>query len=195
MAKELSDIPDIEISELIRKYGEPKRVSFSAPFLEFECDLVRRSAIKGRNHDITCFIRKDNGYVTIQKHAYADSGIHRAPSGGARFGESLEDAARREMQEETGLEIRLLRFVLDAKLDVVCNDEIIPWRSLVFLAESIGGDMKPLDTFEIYDVRISTREEMLGKIHQLMLDSGWGGFSYRAFLTRNFFEQLDVLNV
>ncbi|MHA2005351.1 MAG: NUDIX hydrolase [Candidatus Thorarchaeota archaeon] len=156
---------------------------------------MKQSTAKGRYHDITCFIRSGDKYVGIQKHAYADTGIYRAPSGGANMGEPLEEAANREMYEETGLKIRLIRYVLDSRLDVVCEDGIIPWRSLVFLAEIEDGEMNAIDTFEIYDVKTISREEMLGPICQLMENSGWGGFLYRAHLTRSFFKELDAINM
>ncbi|MHA2379100.1 MAG: NUDIX hydrolase [Candidatus Thorarchaeota archaeon] len=173
----------------------PKETHFAADFREFECNLVKQSTKKGRYHDITCFIRIGDEYIVIQKHAYADTGIYRAPSGGANLGEPLEEAAKREMHEETGLEIRLLRFVLDSNLDVVCEDGTIPWRSLVFLSEVIGGEMGAVDTYEIYDIRTMSREEMLGEPLRLMEASGWGGFKYRAFLTRSFFAHLDTLGL
>jgi 8-oxo-dGTP pyrophosphatase MutT (NUDIX family) len=191
LARILSDIDQQELEALIEKYGEPTVTRFEADFLEFECELVRRSAQKGRNHDITCFIECNDGYVVIQKHAYAKSGIYRAPSGGAQLGERIEEAALREMHEETGLDIALKRFILDSHLNVVCADGSIPWRSLVFLAEVMGGKMEPVDTYEIYDVQVMTRDELLTGVDKLMEASGWGGFKYRAFLTRSFFDELD----
>ncbi len=187
----LNDITDKEYELLVSKFGIPLKFHFAADFLDFECDLVRRSSLKGRQHDITCFIPKDGGYVTIQKHAYSRTGIYRAPSGGAKDGEPIEEAAKREMKEETGLDIELDRFVLDLTLDVRCAEGIIPWRSLVFLAREVGGEMKPIDTYEIFDVKVSSREELLGDISTLMKHSGWGGFLYRAFLTEKFFEAID----
>jgi len=193
VAKQLNDIDPAELESIINEYGAPRRLHFRADFAEFECELVRRSAFKNRYHDITCFIPRDGGYVGIQKPGYAGSGIFRAPSGGANFGESLRKAAVREMHEETGFEIQLIRFVLDLTLDVVCSDRVIPWRSLVFLVKATGGEMKPIDTHEIFDIRVVTREEMLGEIARLMEESGWGGFKYRAFLTKSFFERIDEL--
>jgi len=196
MASKLNDINDEEVQSLIERFGKPITRSYSANFLDFECQLVKQTRAKGRLHDVTCFIRQEaNEYVVIQKHQYANSGIYRAPSGGAKVGESLEVAAHREMYEETGLEIRLLRFVLDMHLDVVCPTEIIPWRSLVFLVEPISGTMKPIDTYEIFDVKVMNREDLLGDIDKLMVASGWGGFAYRSFLTREFFTRLDELNI
>jgi len=196
LARKLNDINDDEYQSIVERFGEPVTHHFSADFQEFECELVKRTRSKGRLHDVTCFIRNaTNEYVVIQKHQYADTGIYRAPSGGAKIGESLELAAHREMYEETGLKIRLIQFVLDMHLDVICNDEHIPWRSLVFLAEPISGTMKPIDTYEIFDVKVMSREDLLGVVDKLMLESGWGGFAYRSFLTREFFNRLDVLNI
>jgi ADP-ribose pyrophosphatase YjhB (NUDIX family) len=196
VARKLNDIDEMEFQDLVDRFGEPTKHEFKANFLDFECQLVKQTRSKGRLHDITCFIRKaDDSYVVIQKNQYANSGIYRAPSGGAKIGESLEAATHREMYEETGLEIRLVRFVLDMYLDVVCCDEIIPWRSLVFLAEPKAGEMKPIDTYEIFDVKVMSRENLLGNVNKLMLESGWGGFAYRSFLTQQFFKRLDQLNI
>jgi len=194
-ARNLNDIDPEDEADIISRYGEPEKTHFATDFRQFECDLVKQSTSKGRFHDITCFIRSGVNYVGIQKHAYADTGIYRAPSGGANMGEPLEEAAKREMYEETGFKIRLLRYVLDSRLDVVCEDGIIPWRSLVFLAEIEDGEMNAIDTFEIYDVKTISREEMLGPICKLMEDSGWGGFRYRAHLTKSFFNELDALDI
>ena len=133
--------------------------------------------------------------MVIQKQQYARSGIYRAPSGGSHKGESLEDAAIREMHEETGLNVKIGKFVLDISLDIICESECIPWRSLVFLAEPLGGEMRPIDTHEIFDVKILTREELLGNVDKLMNESGWGGFAYRSFLTREFFKTIDRLHI
>ncbi len=196
MASPLNDINNDELSALIAKYGQPKVNEFTTNFLDFECNLVKRTESKGRLHDITCFIRRDDGnYVVIQKPQYARTGIYRAPSGGAAVGEPLEAAAIREMHEETGLTIQLIHFVLDLRLNVVCKDRTIPWRSFVFLAKPIDGEMLPVDTREIFDVTTMTREQLEGEVAKLMEDSGWGGFKYRAFLTREFFKHLDELHI
>ncbi|MFW9786534.1 MAG: NUDIX hydrolase [Candidatus Thorarchaeota archaeon] len=192
----MNDIKSEELDILIAKYGSPIVHEFAADFLDFECRLVKQTETKGRLHDITCFIRQDDGnFVVIQKPQYARTGIYRAPSGGAIPGEQLEEAAVREMYEETGLTVELTRFVLDMHLNIICKDRTIPWRSLVFLAKPIDGEMKPIDTREIFDVTVMPREQLTGEVATLMEDSGWGGFKYRAFLTREFFKRLDELNI
>lgn len=193
MARTLTDLDDSELQSLVTNYGHPKKLHFNADFLDFECDLVRRSEAKGRHHDVTCFIRHPEGWVVIQKHAYAGTGIFRAPSGGANPGESIEEAAIREMHEETGLTVQLREFILDVSLDVRCPDRTIPWRSLVFLADAVDGEVEIVDKYEIHAVKIMSRNEILGTVQDRMQDTGWGGFSYRAFLTENFFRTLDEL--
>jgi len=196
VASHLNEISIEEMRSLVETYGEPRKLHFSASFRDFECQLVKQSRDKGRLHDVTCFIREPTGnYVVIQKHQYARTGIYRAPSGGAHVGEPLEKAIHREMEEETGLQIRLVRFVLDLALDIVCERETIRWRSLVFLAEPISGELKPIDTHEIFDVGLMSRDQLLGDVDKLMVESGWGGFTYRAFLTRQFFKSIDELNI
>ncbi|MFW9767378.1 MAG: NUDIX hydrolase [Candidatus Thorarchaeota archaeon] len=195
MARILNDIDENELALLVEKYGEPVSLNFQTRFLDFECALVKKTESKGRLHDITCFIQQDDKYVVIQKNQYARSGIFRAPSGGAHPGESLYDAAIREMYEETGLTVQLERFILDMHLTVVCKDREIPWRSFVFLASPVNGEMNPIDTHEIFDVKLMSRDDLLGPVDRLMEESGWGGFRYRAFLTRKFFERLDELNI
>jgi 8-oxo-dGTP pyrophosphatase MutT (NUDIX family) len=185
----------LDLAEVIRKYGLPKKLQFAADFMDFEADLVRKSVAKGRHHDITCFIKHKGLYAVIQKHAYARTGIFRAPSGGLNSKETIEEAAKREMKEETGLDIELIRLVLDINLDVITSEKVLPWRSLVFLADSVHGELQPIDKFEIYNARLMSREELLGDVYQLMVNSGWGGFQYRAFLTKSFFEELDILNL
>lgn len=174
---------------MVERYGTPYKLEFAADFLDFECALVQRSAAKGRNHDITCFIRKGDEFIVIQKHDYAGTGIYRAPSGGAYPGETIEEAAKREMYEETGTEIELVEFVLDLKLVVRCSTGSIPWQSLVFLADYIEGELNPIDTYEIADVQTMTQEQLLSEVNSLMNSSGWGGFKYRSFLTKAFFER------
>ena len=84
MASLLNDISVDDLESLKQKYGEPVVHEFVADFLEFECRLVKQTEAKGRLHDVSCFIRRDDGdFVVIQKPQYARTGIYRAPSGGA----------------------------------------------------------------------------------------------------------------
>ena len=186
-----------ELEELKQRWGIPRRVDFGKIEMHpEEFQLVENSAAQGRHHDVTVFIHYQNKYVVIEKHAYAHSGILRAPSGGAKPSETLMEAARREASEETGLDIELEQLILKSHATFTSEDQPPkPWVSYVFLARAVGGQLGAKDVKEISDVQLRTREELLTKIRSLMLASGMGGFKYRALLTDAFFEELDKRNL
>ena len=185
-----------ELAELHKQYGVPKRVDFEVDMLLDEFALVQRSMKRGRRHDVTVFIRHEGKFVVIEKHAYANSGIVRAPSGGAQPSESLIAAAQRESREETGFDVEVDHFVLEAHVLLKCgNYPAVPWVSYVFLAHVVGGQLGAKDLKEISDVQLRTRDELLRDVRPLMLASGLGGFEYRAKMTDAFFEELDALDI
>lgn len=184
-----------ELATLRKQYGVPRRVDFEVEMQPEEFSLVQWTLERGRRHDVTIFIQHEGKFVVIEKHAYANSGILRAPSGGARPSESLITAAQRESREETGFAIEVDRFVLESHVLLKCgNHPAVPWVSYVFLAHVVGGQLGAEDLKEISDVQLRTRDELLTEVRPLMLTSGLGGFEYRAKMTDAFFEELDVIN-
>jgi 8-oxo-dGTP diphosphatase len=59
---------------------------------------------------IAVFIFKDGKFLLQQRTGSHGAGSWSTPGGHLEFGESFEDTARREVREETGLEITNLRF-------------------------------------------------------------------------------------
>jgi 8-oxo-dGTP diphosphatase len=185
-----------ELATLHQEYGVPRRVEFAVKMLPEEFSLVEGSAKRGRYHDVTIFIRHQGKIVVIEKHAYAQTGIVRAPSGGADPSESLILAAKREAREETGFDVEIERFVLESHVLLSCEDRPpIHWVSYVFLARVVGGQLGAEDVREISDVQLRSREELLTEIRPLMLASELGGFEYRAKMTDAFFEELDAQGI
>jgi 8-oxo-dGTP pyrophosphatase MutT (NUDIX family) len=185
-----------ELATLQKQYGIPRRVEFEMEMQSEEFALVQRSVKLGRRHDVTIFIRHQGKFVVIEKHAYAKTGIVRAPSGGAMPSEHLIIAARREAREETGFDVEIERFILESHVSLSCCDQpSIPWVSYVFLARVIGGQLGAEDVKEISGVQLRTREELLKEVGPLMLASGLGGFKYRAKMTEIFFEELDAQGI
>ena len=184
-----------ELTALRRKFGVPRRIDFSAELLPDEFALVQRSVSQGRHHDVTVFIRHRGKFVVIEKHAYARTGIVRAPSGGAMPEESLIAAAIREAREETGFDIEVEHFVLESHVRLHHGNDAVDWVSYVFLARVTGGQMIPKDIKEIAGVHLRTREELLDEVGPLMKASGLGGFEYRAKMTEGFFTELDIQGI
>jgi 8-oxo-dGTP diphosphatase len=82
----------------------------------------------------------DNGRVLLAHHF--DLTIHEEywcmPGGGIEAGETPEQAAIRELKEETNLDIRLIRKIGELALPKVTHGYK---AGVTFLAEVIGGDM------------------------------------------------------
>ncbi len=171
------------IEELEAKYGVPRVISLTEEFDERGYQLVKNSLRQSRYHDVTLIIVKDGRIVVNRKHNYPPS-IYRIPSGGIHKGETFEAGATREAYEETGLRIKLVRYILRVLAHLTYQGEEVEWISHVFLARSIGGKLRPIDSKEIAGVRLAELEELQTTLHQALLSSGIKGLHYRAALTK-----------
>lgn len=100
-----------DIARIEALYGHPAKMAIDVPMREWEFNLLRYSKRDGRYRDATILIPYEEQLVCIVKHGYPE-GIARPPSGGVVPGEPLDSAAEREAYEETGLRIRLERYLL-----------------------------------------------------------------------------------
>ncbi|MEW6399395.1 MAG: NUDIX hydrolase [Bacillota bacterium] len=101
-----------KLAPLIARYGQPRLVDMTQAVSTAEMDMVLDSRKDGRAHDVTCFILDGRGQVAVIRKHFHPPGVWRAPSGGIRLHEDVEHGIRREMREETGLDIRLERYLL-----------------------------------------------------------------------------------
>lgn len=177
-----------QLDDMERLYGRPDVVSKVQSMRPEELEMVRASMKNGRAHDITLYIKKDDGFIFIAKPFYPP-GLYRAPSGGVRPGESFEDGARREALEETGVSIDLEKYILRINVRFESPGDWLEWVSHIFTAGYTGGEIQPVDKSEIKDARIVRREEIPG-LQRMMLDSGSSGLAYRAYLTEESLERL-----
>jgi ADP-ribose pyrophosphatase YjhB (NUDIX family) len=170
------------LAEIERKFGEPKVAHFRQAMVKPEFDLLLRSMKYNRAHDITLFISNGPHLIAIRKHMHPE-GVYRVPSGGLNPGEDFVEGALREAYEETGAVVELQRYLLRAYVTFLYRGREVPWTSHVFRAKYISGELKPIDTKEIAEVRQVLLAELQGEIKTRMLASGSGGLAYRAALT------------
>lgn len=169
------------LNQLERKYGEPSLLRTAYTMSQREFDLLKWSMRKGRAHDVTLFIFKNNKVAVIRKPSYPPH-IYRPPSGGIERGEDFETGARRESYEETGLEIDIQRYVLRVYVNFSFENETVFWTSHVFTAEAVGGHLQPVDTKEIAEARWATFDELNTSLLKGLQRSNSAGLRYRAEL-------------
>ncbi len=96
---------------------------------------------------VTIFNYDDRGQILLVKHA--DTGLWAAPGGAIEPGETPADAAVREMWEETGLLVRLVRIlgVYGGPEFVVrySNGDTTSYVTTVFEGRTTGGELCPGD--------------------------------------------------
>ncbi|MBN1484571.1 MAG: NUDIX hydrolase [Chloroflexia bacterium] len=93
-------------------------------------------------------LRRPDGRVLLHNKTTYPAGAWRLPSGGIEAGETPEEAAEREIQEETGLPARLAGLLGVVGCRMLRGEREFDLLSYVLLAETAGGRPNPQDTEE-----------------------------------------------
>ena len=166
-------------------FGRPEVRRWRYPILAREMQMVV-SSTRGqtRLHDVTILAFNQQGEVAlIRKHGYPP-GAWRAPGGGISPGEPFIDGAVREALEETGLRVKVTRYLLRVFVTFSCDGVEQPWTTHVVVATTADTEPVVGDPKEIAGVRWGTLEELCGPIADVMLATGTGLFAYRVALHR-----------
>lgn len=180
--------------EIETRYGHPFIAETRWAATPFEAELLRRARARGRQHDITLFIRRGMNFAVIRKPNYPPH-VYRPPSGGVEPDETLEAGAFREAYEETGLEVVLRVYLLRAHVVFIPKgerDETIPWTTHVFLAEWLKGEPHPVDTKEIAEARWASLEELTTTLQEALDEAPTAGLRYRGWLQRQALSALTA---
>ena len=111
-------------------------------------------------------VEKDGKYLLVQEAQEKCRGKWNIPAGHLDPNETIFDAAKREVKEESGVDVELTGVcqIGNQKLE---NDVFV---SVVFSTKIIGGDIK-FDPNEILDARWFTYEEIVAMKNQLRQES------------------------
>ena len=153
------------------------RLTVSEPFFN---DFVRSVRHRARWGEVVLFLRRADGHLLLHTKTFYPPGVFRLPSGGILPGESVLAAARREIQEETGLAPRALR-----PLGLISVTFRRGWRCRFFhswlVLADVEGDPRPGDAGErISDFRWmppETLPSVAAQLRALPPDwADWGRF-------------------
>jgi 8-oxo-dGTP pyrophosphatase MutT (NUDIX family) len=144
----LSAAVEAEISALAARYGEPRRVIArleSSPFSPF--------GKRDRFGEVCMVVRRPNGKLLTAIKTFYPAGAFRLLTGGVGHGESIEAALLREIAEETGLEVRVRRFLALIEYRLApggpeSGAATLEFATFAFLADETGGALSAQDESE-----------------------------------------------
>ena len=103
---------------------------------------------------VAVLIEKDGKFLLGQEATKIIYGLWNWQQGKVEAGEDLENAAKREVKEETGFDVNLIK-----KITVIENPFFGTKETHVYLGEIIGGE-QTFSKEEILDLQWFTREEI-----------------------------------
>lgn len=92
---------------------------------------------------VAAVIVQDGRLLLIKRGVEPSKGKWSIPGGSIEWGETLADAVKREVQEETGLEVEVGRVA--GVFDLVTEDGAFHYVLIDLFARPIGGELRPGD--------------------------------------------------
>lgn len=142
MARPLSLAQQQQLEGLSLQYGKTRYVEAEI-FPGFD-DPIRKPDRVG---EVCMVIRRPNGKLLLSIKKIYPRGAYRLPTGGVGIGEAIIAALFREVNEETGLTVRLRRFLALISYRVAGDDTPV-FHTFAFLLDEVGGTLGVLDPGE-----------------------------------------------
>src|SRR5262245_57531185 len=170
---------DAVLAPIRARYGEPRILEWEGEISDREYGIATYNPV--RTHDVTLFILNDDRLALIRKHPFPPD-VWRPPGGGVKPGEDFVEAVVREALEETGLQVELERYLVEARARFSSEGRVLDWRTHVLLATTTGEAIAPQDLDEIAEARWGTLEELAGPLRERLLATGRAFWRYRVAL-------------
>jgi len=117
-------------------------------------------------------ILNENSEVLLLKRGRKtrnQAGLWCQPGGGVEFGETVEQAIKREIKEELGIDIELLRYL--CYTDQIMKDEGQHWVAISYLAKIIAGQPKNLEPNKHEQIRWFALDKLPSNLSDTTVDS------------------------
>jgi ADP-ribose pyrophosphatase YjhB (NUDIX family) len=131
-----------ELASLGERFGRPRIVNTSID--DSFADPIRKP---DRYGEVAMVIRRPNGKLLLAIKTFYPRGAHRLPTGGIHHGEGVYDALVREAHEETGLELRVERFLARISYHAAGGGPPL-FHTFAFLLRETGGTLGAIDESE-----------------------------------------------
>ncbi|MEX1018704.1 MAG: NUDIX hydrolase [Litorilinea sp.] len=184
-------ISGAEIATLARKYGAPVRLRYAVQADEY-IHSYRWRKDSDRRAEVVFAIQDPSGQLWVHAKPHYPAHIFRLPSGGICWDEGIEAALLREVEEETGLNVRVERFLGVLDYTFYYGGTTAQFASYVFHLLSRGGvpvpavgeticEFRPIPPGRISEVAVDLRNLMGDR-------RGWG--QWRALAHDLVYESL-----
>lgn len=127
---------------------------------------------------VAAIIFDDRGWILLCEHTYRKFFPWGLPGGGLEHGERPEDGVRREVREETGLEVQVEKLLY---AESAPNNHHI---SLIYLCKIVGGIFQP--NYEIAQTRFFSVDALpkLLSTEQALIERVAGMLSLESYIER-----------
>jgi NAD+ diphosphatase len=167
-----------EIEALAAKFGEPCRRTCHMEVSPATYDAWSRKVSTGPvacRGEVIMVILRPNGNVLLHTKGFYPAGVYRLLSGRVLWQDDVEDTLRREVAEETSLQVKVERFLGLLEYRFRSQGKALPFVSYLFQLRELGGELCCLDEGEaITDFREASIAELSDVAAQLeRLEASW----------------------
>lgn len=168
-----------EVADLSRRFGPPLRQTIVIHQLSHSRGPAGFPLSSRRTAEVVLVVPRSDGRVLLHTKNFYPSGVWRLPTGGIRPGETIEQAAVRECEEETGMRLEPVRFLF--ALQYAWEGAAKDFQSYGFLTGVAEGRVASRDRKEqITAFRDAGRLEIAAVVERLETLAGnwaaWGRF-------------------
>lgn len=157
---------DREVAALALEYGMPVRRRYSLP-ADASARTWRFGGDGDRRAEVVFAIQDPGGGIWLHTKRQYPRNLYRLPSGGVHWHEPVRDALFREVREETGLAVRVERFIGLLEYQFHDAGQVAEFASYVFLLHSQGGRPVPCDCEEIAGFRLVAPTQLMRTAYEL----------------------------
>ncbi len=172
-----------EISQLSAVYGEPtyRERTINADKYLYASRLSRSRSKRG---EVVMIIERPNESVLLHRKGWYERGVYRLLTGGVEWGEEIEEALIRELEEETGYFDGNQRFLAILDCNFVFQSDQIRYISYLFYLRDLKGTLRlpssKEDISDFRDIALVELPEVAKNLRQVPPPrTGWG--EWRAF--------------
>lgn len=135
-----------------------------------------------RGEVVFCVVRPNGKIIAVTCEDYPED-IYRIPTGGLGYEEDIIGAVNREVKEELGLDVKIIKFGGVIKIKFIHENESFMFYSYLFILKEVSGrlllDALEDEISEIREVALDELEIVVEKLNNIKNRwKDWGKFRY-----------------